>query len=109
MTESSAEVAAIPTVQITLRLPILNPGDTDMVSHVAAISHVQHMLNDFDRWAGREVLLNETGEYGDQTRDRVLQFQKDNHISGPTGGVEVRTWKALLQKWLPVDEASTAG
>ena len=108
MTESSRAAAAIPTVQITLRLPVLNPGD-DAVSHFAAISHVQHMLNDFDRWAGMELLLNETGEYGDQTVERVFRFQEESHISGPTGGVGERTWRALLQKWLPVDEASSAG
>jgi hypothetical protein len=47
----SAEAAPIPTVEITLRLPVLNPGDAG-----EAVSHVQHMLNDFDRWIGVELL-----------------------------------------------------
>jgi peptidoglycan hydrolase-like protein with peptidoglycan-binding domain len=67
------------------------------------------MLNDFDRWAGEEHLLNETGEFGPKTKERVIRFQNENHILPATGIVVDRTWTALLQKWLPVDEASSAG
>jgi len=28
------------------------------------------------------------------------KFQEDSGISGPTGGVGERTWKALLEEWL---------
>jgi peptidoglycan hydrolase-like protein with peptidoglycan-binding domain len=82
-------------VEPKVRLPVLNPGDSG-----DAVARVQHILNDLDRWSGVETLLNENGDYGHTTRDRVYKFQEDNRISGPTGGVGERTWKALLEEWL---------
>jgi peptidoglycan hydrolase-like protein with peptidoglycan-binding domain len=48
-------------------------------------------------------LLNETLEYGPQTRARIKKFQQENGIE-ETGGIGVRTWKALLETWLPIEE-----
>ena len=47
-----------------------------------------------------ETLLNENGDFGRETKDRVFRFQEDSGISGPTGGVGERTWRALLEQWL---------
>ena len=82
-------------VQPKVRLPVLNPGDAG-----EAVARVQHILNDLDRWSGVETLLNENGEFGRKTKDRVFKFQEDSGISGPTGGVGERTWVALLEEWL---------
>jgi peptidoglycan hydrolase-like protein with peptidoglycan-binding domain len=85
-------------VDITIRLPVLNPGDTGQ-----AVGSVKEILNDFARWNIEETLLNETLEYGPQTRARIKKFQQENGIE-ETGGIGVRTWKALLETWLPIEE-----
>jgi peptidoglycan hydrolase-like protein with peptidoglycan-binding domain len=86
-------------VDITVRLPVLNPGDSSQ-----AVGSVQEILNDFARFNGEETLLNQSFEFGPQTTARVKKFQQENSIAPATGGVGVRTWKALLQAWLPLQE-----
>ena len=84
-------------VDITLRLPVLNPGDTGQ-----AVGSVKEILNDFASWNIEETLLNETLEYGPQTTARVKKFQHENGID-QTGGIGLRTWKALVETWLPLE------
>jgi peptidoglycan hydrolase-like protein with peptidoglycan-binding domain len=62
------------------------------------------MLNDLDRETGADVLLNENGNYGPKTADRIRRFQLDNNISPAKGHLGNKTWTVLLQQWLPVGE-----
>jgi peptidoglycan hydrolase-like protein with peptidoglycan-binding domain len=96
MTESSA-TAAVETIQVTVTLPVLhrNPKPREVVMHL------QHMLNDFAAAAGHDPEFNETGEYGPKTFAAIQRFQKAHGISPATGEVGLRTWKALLEAWLP--------
>jgi peptidoglycan hydrolase-like protein with peptidoglycan-binding domain len=87
-------------VRITVTLPALNPHDFG-----DSVAHVQHILNDIDRWNGEETLLSEDGDYRDKTKERVRRFQEDNGISPATGGVGTRTWTALLETWSPPPES----
>jgi hypothetical protein len=79
-------------------LPVLNQG-----AFGTAVEHVQHMLNDFDRFTEAQTLLNEDGELDNLTMKRINRFQEENGIL-PPGGVGFRTWKALLQAWLPIEQ-----
>ena len=56
-------------VEITVRLPVLNPGDSD-----EAVARVKHILNDLDRWTGVELLLNEDNEFGGETIGSLLSL-----------------------------------
>lgn len=83
-------------IQIQVTVPAVNPG-----TFGDTVSRIQHMLNDLDRFTGTQTLLNEDGEFGNKTTERVKRFQDDNGISPSTGGVGVRTWRTLLEAWLP--------
>jgi peptidoglycan hydrolase-like protein with peptidoglycan-binding domain len=83
-------------MEIKVSLPVVNPG-----AFGDSVSRIQHILNDLDRFTGVQTLLNEDGEYGNKTRERIRRFQDDNGISPSTGGVGERTWRALLEAWLP--------
>lgn len=96
MTESSA-AAAVETTQVTLTLPVLHQSQTPR----EVVMHLQHMLNDFALADGRDPQFNETGEYGPKTTKAVKEFQQAHGISPATGDVGLRTWKALLEHWLP--------
>jgi peptidoglycan hydrolase-like protein with peptidoglycan-binding domain len=94
--------AQVDTTSIQLELPVLKQGSGN--THPDAVAHLQHMLNDLDRFTGGEVLLNENGEYGPKTTDRVKRFQRDNGIQPTTGAMGQRTWTGLLRQWLSVDQ-----
>jgi peptidoglycan hydrolase-like protein with peptidoglycan-binding domain len=103
MTESAAE-HGVETTKVQFDLPVLHPDAPGEFPFRQSVQHVQHILNEFDRDIGAEVLLNETGQYGPKTAARVTEFQKDNGIPQPHGSVGNRTWTKLLQQWLPVLE-----
>lgn len=97
MTEGSA-AAAVKTTQVTLTLPVLEESQTPR----EVVMHLQHMLNDFALAAGHEPPFNETGEYGPKTVKAIKEFQQAHGLSPATGKtVGPRTWKALLEDWLP--------
>ena len=96
MTESSA-AAAVKTTQVTVTLPVLEESQTPR----EVVMHLQHMLNDFALAAGRDPQFNETGEYGPKTINAIKEFQQAHGISPATGSMGPRTWKALLEDWLP--------
>jgi peptidoglycan hydrolase-like protein with peptidoglycan-binding domain len=84
----------MPILEIKVTVPNLNPGDSN-----GAVARLQHILNDLDHFSG-ETLLNENGEFGRKTTDRVVKYQRDSHISPSAGGVGEKTWVALLEDWL---------
>jgi peptidoglycan hydrolase-like protein with peptidoglycan-binding domain len=97
----------VETTNVQFDLPVLHPDSPDEFRFRQSVQHVQHMLNDLDRDSGAEVLLNESGQFGPKTKERVGRFQVAAHLN-PTpqqkGHVGRGTWIALLQQWLPVDE-----
>jgi hypothetical protein len=88
---------AVDDVTVTVTLPRLRDHDSG-----EAVACVQHMLNDLDRRNGEELLLHESFEFGDATKDRVFRFQEENNLPDPSGRVGPRTWEALLRAWLEV-------
>ena len=87
-------------ITITIKVPVLNPGVA-----AQAVGGVQQILNDFDRLNDEALLLNQTFAINHETQARITRFQQENGIAPATGGVGVRTWTALLQMWLPTEEA----
>jgi peptidoglycan hydrolase-like protein with peptidoglycan-binding domain len=91
MTESPAATAA--QFHLTeVNLPVLRESQTAR----AAVSHLQHMFNDF----GEQPRFDEIGKFGPKTLAAVKKFQQDNHLA-VDGVVGRNTWKALLERWLP--------
>jgi hypothetical protein len=57
MTESAAE-HGVETTKVQFDLPVLHPDAPGEFPFRQSVQHVQHMLNEFDRDIGAEVLLN---------------------------------------------------
>jgi peptidoglycan hydrolase-like protein with peptidoglycan-binding domain len=98
MAESSAAAAATPTVQVSLTLPHLKP-DSVPPPDKAATARIQQILNDFAKADNKPRIFDESGAFGPKTKDHVIKFQQQQHISPASGIVGPKTWKALLERW----------
>ena len=98
MAESSAAAAAIPTVQVSLTLPHLQPGSTPPPDK-AATARLQHIFNDFAKADKAPRIFDESGVFGPKTKDHIIKFQQKHNISPASGIVGPKTWKALLEHW----------
>jgi peptidoglycan hydrolase-like protein with peptidoglycan-binding domain len=94
MTDRSAAAAT----QTTLAVPVLRQG----AGPRAAVSHLQHILNDFAVAHGDPPPFDESGVFGPKTRDAVEDFQEAHGLEDD-GIVGKNTWKALLESWLSLE------
>lgn len=104
MTERATE-SGVETTRVQLELLVMHPDGPNESTWTEIMIRVQHMLNDLDREAGADVVLNENGHYGPKTADRIKKFQLANSISPAKGHMGNKTWTVLLQQWLPVGHA----